>query len=112
LFDHILCTLNKAGKILPVEDEPFSWWDVSLAVVPCFNSQAPPLDHHSNTFTRRILVIVVGVTVLLTTNYYQAFILNGMMVQDVSVAYTVDELAEKLYTNELRAMFPAMKFGR
>jgi hypothetical protein len=102
---------SKAGKILGIQEETSSWWDVGLAVVPCFSGHAPLLEH-SNTFTRRLLVIVVSVTVMITTNYYEAFILNGMMVQDVSVAYTVDELAEKLYTNELRAMFPAMKFGR
>jgi Sec-independent protein secretion pathway component TatC len=73
--------------------------------MPCFNSQAPPLDHHSNTVTRRLLVIVVGVTVLLSINYYQAFILNSMMVQDLSTPYTVDELAEKLYANEVHALF-------
>jgi hypothetical protein len=72
--------------------------------VPCFNSQAPPLNN-SNTFTRRLLVIVVGVTVLLSTNYYQALILNGMMVQNVPTPYTVEELAEKLYTNQMHPMF-------
>jgi hypothetical protein len=60
---------------------------------------------HSNTITRRVLVIVADVTVLLSITYYQAFILNGMLVQDISIPYTVDELAEKLHANEKHAMF-------
>jgi hypothetical protein len=51
-----------------------------------------------------VLVIVVGVTVTLSTNYYGAFILNGMIVQDVSAPYTIDGLADKLYANEMQAM--------
>jgi hypothetical protein len=93
----------QAGQFL-CGTETSSWWNVGLAVTPCFNSQAPPLDH-SHTFTRRMLVIVVGVTVLLSTNYYAAFILNGFIVQDKSAAYPVDELADKLYFGEMKAMF-------
>jgi hypothetical protein len=52
-----------------------------------------------------VLVIVVGVTVLLSTTYYGAFILNGLIVKDLPALYTVDGLIDKLYANELQAMF-------
>jgi hypothetical protein len=99
----LVYTFESAGKLNEIGQVPLSWWHVSMAVVPCFSCQVSPLDH-SYTFTRRLLAIVVGVTVLLSTNYYQAYILNGMMVQDVPAPYTVQELADKLYSNELRAV--------
>jgi hypothetical protein len=103
-FDLLVYTFELADKIRQSDEQATSWWNISMAVVPCFNSQALPL-HHSHTFTRRLLVIIVGAMVLLTTNYYQAFILNGMMIKNVPSPYTIDELAKKLYANEMTAVF-------
>lgn len=107
-FDFVY-TLITADKVSEIGEQTYSWWHVTMAVVPCFVGQTSSL-YHSNTFTRRLLVIVVGVTIMLSNNYYQAFIINGMIVQNLPVPYTVEQLANKLYANEIRAVFPTSTY--
>jgi hypothetical protein len=52
---------------------------VFVAAVPCFNNQAGPIN--IETATRRIVVLVIGATALLTTTFYQTLLLSSLLVQ-------------------------------
>ena len=53
----------------------FYFWHVTTAVLPCFNSQAPALEH-ANSLARCVAIIVTNISVLLFTTYYQTLLLS------------------------------------
>jgi hypothetical protein len=53
----------------------FSCWDVATAVLPCFNSQGPALEH-SNSPARCVAIIAMSIFVFLCTTYYQTLLLS------------------------------------
>lgn len=85
-----------------------SWWDIFIMVVPCFNQQAEILNYQ--TATRRVIILNIGLIVMLATNFYQTFLLNAFMVQDVgSGTLSSDELAQRIGRNELQVVFKRPK---
>ncbi len=66
----------------------FKWWDVGIALLPCFNSQAPAL-HDLNSTARCAAVITGSIFVLLCTTYYQTLLLSSRYVRSYSIPYGI-----------------------
>jgi hypothetical protein len=61
----------------------FNCLDVATAVLPCFNNQAPKLEH-SNSLARCVAIIVTSIFVFLGTTYYQTLLLS---IHEASTAF-------------------------
>ena len=53
----------------------FYFWNVTTAILPCFNSQAPALEH-ANSLARRVAIIVTSIFGFLCTTYYTTLLLS------------------------------------
>jgi uncharacterized membrane protein YhaH (DUF805 family) len=53
----------------------FYLWHVATAILPCFNSQAPALEH-ARSLARCVAIIVASIFVFLCTTYYQTLLLS------------------------------------
>jgi hypothetical protein len=53
----------------------FCFWNVTIAILPCFNGQAPGFEH-ANSLARCVAIIVTSIFVFLCTTYYQTLLLS------------------------------------
>jgi hypothetical protein len=53
----------------------FYIWRVTTAILPCFNSQAPALEH-DNSPSRCVAIIVTSIFVFFCTTYYETLLLS------------------------------------
>jgi hypothetical protein len=54
----------------------FYFWNVTIAILPCFNGQAPGFEH-ANSLARCVAIIVTSIFVFLCTTYYQTLLLSS-----------------------------------
>jgi hypothetical protein len=76
----IICCCLLVGLFALIErirsfHSEFSFWNVATAILPCFSSQAPGLEH-ANSPARRVAIIVASIFVFLCTTYYQTLLLS------------------------------------
>ncbi len=53
-----LCEQKTDGYVGGTVSKKISWWNICIAVLPCFNNHAPPLEH-GGTVNRCITVVIV-----------------------------------------------------
>jgi hypothetical protein len=53
----------------------FNFLDITTAMLPCFNGQAPALEH-SSSLARCVAIISASIFVFLATTYYQTLLLS------------------------------------
>ncbi len=83
-----------------------SWWRAAVAAIPCFNNQAPD-QLNVDTLTRRIVVMVIGGTAVLTTTVYQTLLLSSLLVQNTpGTPLSPHSLVQQIANNQLKIMFP------
>jgi hypothetical protein len=63
----------------------FHLWHVTTAILPCFNSQVPGLEH-ANSPARCVAIIVMSIFVFLCTTYYQTLLLS---IHEASAAFAL-----------------------
>jgi hypothetical protein len=51
-------------------------WNIGTTIMPCLNSNSPPLEH-SQSITRCVAIITVNIFVLFCTAYYQTLLLSS-----------------------------------
>jgi hypothetical protein len=64
----------------------FYFWNVATAILPCYNSQAPGLEH-ANSPARCVAIIVTSIFVFLCTTYYQTLLLST---QEASATFALE----------------------
>jgi hypothetical protein len=61
------------------------------------------LNH--TTFTRRIVLLTMAVTVVFTTTFYQTYLLSSLFITYDEPAMTFEQLTAKLETGQMKVMF-------
>ena len=54
-------------------------WQMVVLTIPCFNSQAPPVDH--NSATRKVILLTAAISVIMSTTIYQT--VSAVMMRSV-----------------------------
>jgi hypothetical protein len=90
------------GRVI---DRPSStdWWTVLVAAVPCFNCQAT-LEVR-DTVTRRVIFIFIGIYVLLTTTFYQTYLLRSLILSTRVTPLTMNQIIAGVERHEYTIMF-------
>jgi hypothetical protein len=84
-------------------DDHTDWWAVLVAVVPCFNSQAT-LEARG-TVTRRVIFVVIGIYVLITTTFYQTNLLRSLILSAQMTPLTTKQIIAGVERHEYTIMF-------
>ncbi|CAM6000344.1 unnamed protein product [Sphagnum balticum] len=79
------------------------WWTVFVAAVPCFNCQAT-LEARG-TVTRRVIFVVIGIYVMLTTAFYQTYLLRSLILSSRVTPMTMKQIIAGVERHEYTIMF-------
>jgi hypothetical protein len=78
-------------------------WNVIVLVVPFMNNQSSALN--SETVSRRILNMIVGMFVLVSVAFYQSPLSSSLITKPPPRRLTLEEIAIKIELHELNPMF-------
>lgn len=67
-------------NVRQLNDGAFSWFNVSMALLPYANGHTPELKHLNST-ARSVAIITSSIFVLLSTTFYQTLLLSRLMCQ-------------------------------
>ena len=84
-------------------DAHTDWWTVFVAAVPCFNCQATLEARH--TATRRVIFVVIAIYVLLTTSFYQTYLLRSLILSTRVAPLTMKRIIDGVERHEYTIMF-------
>jgi hypothetical protein len=68
-----------------------------------FNSQATPVTY--NLLTRRLVLLTVGVSVILTSTFYQTYLLRALMLTSGNQALPFEDIVCKIERRQMSVMF-------
>jgi hypothetical protein len=99
----IIAFVNEKGEL-----EKNSFWNILNSLMP---SNSPPLKNETG-FARRVIIITCGITVFLSTTYYQSNLLQMLLIPEkrikpniLDVSQNIATFKSKMYTLNTIAMY-------
>jgi hypothetical protein len=94
IFAAICCLAIIAFVNETNEGEKNSLWNILNSLMP---SNSPPLKNDTG-FTRRVIIITCGITVFLSTTYYQSNLLQMLLIPEKRIKSDINDVSRSIAT--------------